>query len=65
MLEPNLIEATSDREISRLIRYLDPDMRDVKHRTGHHPDFESVITLALLLGGVVVCFVVLFIHAAE
>jgi len=65
MREPNLMEATSDRDISRIIRYLDPDRQPGNTNVSQHSDFEGVLMLILLLGGVIACFVVLFIHAAE
>jgi len=65
MRESNVIEATSDQEISRLIRYLDPDVREFKAGARHNSDFEGLIMLVLLLGGVLVCFAVLLIHTAE
>jgi hypothetical protein len=65
MREQNLIEATSDQQVSRLIQYLDPDTQEVKQTIWCHPDFEGLVTLVLLLGGVIVCFAVLFIHIAE
>jgi hypothetical protein len=65
MREQNLIETTSDQEVSRLIQYLDPDIQELKHRSWRHHDFEGLVTLVLLLGGVIVCFAVLFIHIAE
>ena len=65
MREQHLIEATSDQEVSRLIQYLDPDIQEVKQTIGRHHNFEGLVTLVLLLGGVIVCFAVLFIHLAE
>ena len=65
MREQNVIEATSNHEVSRLIQYLDPDIQKVKQTIWRHPDFEGLVTLVLLLGGVIVCFAVLFIHIAE
>lgn len=65
MREPNLIELTSDREISRIIHYLDPDFQESTPRARQHADFEGVIMLILLLGGVMACFVALFMHVAE
>jgi len=65
MREQHLIEATSDQEVSRLIQYLDPDIQEVKQTICRHHNFEGLVTLVLLLGGVIVCFAVLFIHLAE
>jgi hypothetical protein len=65
MREQNLIDATSDQEVSRLIQYLDPDIEEVKQAIRRHTDFEGLVTLVLLLGGVIACFAVLFIHVAE
>jgi len=65
MREQNLIEATSDQEVSRLIQYLDPDIQEVKQMILRHPNFDGLVTLVLLLGGVIVCFAVLFVHIAE
>ena len=65
MREPNLIELTSDREIYRIIHYLDPDLKESKTHVRQHADFESVIMLILLLGGVATCFVTLILHVAE
>ena len=65
MREPNLIELTSDREISQIIQYLDPDVPEGKNRIRQGADFEGVIMLILLLGGVMACFVALFLHVAE
>ena len=64
MREPNLIELTSTREISRIIQYLDPDFQENKSQ-GRHADFEGVIMLILLLGGVITCFVVMILHLSE
>lgn len=65
MREPNLIELTSDREISRIIHYLDPDLQESKPGVRQHVDFEGVIMLILLLGGVIACFVALILHVSE
>ena len=65
MREPNLIELTSAREISRIIQYLDPDFRESKRQGRRHADFEGVIMLILLLGGVITCFVVMILHVSE
>jgi len=65
MPEPNLIELTSDREISRIIHYLDPDPQENKTRLRQHADFEGVIMLILLLGGVMACFVSLILRVSE
>lgn len=65
MREPNLIELTSDREISRIIHYLDPDIQESKNRIRKDANLEGVIMLILLLGGVMACFVTLFLHVAE
>jgi len=66
MRESNVIEATSDQEISRVIRYLDPDVPEPKKKIAwHNSDIDGLIMLVLLLGGVLVCFAVLFIHVAE
>ena len=65
MREQHLIEATSDQEVSRLIQYLDPDIQEVKQMILRHPNFDGLVTLVLLLGGVIVCFAVLFVHIAE
>ena len=65
MREPNLIELTSTREISRIIQYLDPDFQENKSQGPRHADFEGVIMLILLLGGVITCFVVMILHVAE
>ena len=65
MREPNLIELTSTREVSRIIQYLDPDFEENKIHGRQHADFESVIMLILLLGGVITCFVVMVLHVAE
>jgi hypothetical protein len=65
MREPNLIEATSDQKVSRLIQYLDPDLQESSKEIGHRSDFEGLIMLVLLLGGVIACFAVLFFHVAE
>jgi hypothetical protein len=65
MREQHLIEATSDQEVSRLIQYLDPDIQEVKQMIRRHPNFEGLVTLVLLLGAVIVCFAVLFVHIAE
>lgn len=65
MGEPNLIDATCDREISRVIHYLDPDFQLPKTTSSRHPDVEALIMLILLLGGVVACCVALYIHLAE
>jgi len=48
MREQNLIEATSDQQVSRLIQYLDPDIQEVKQTIRCHPDFEGLVTLVLL-----------------
>ena len=60
-----LIDVISDREISRVIYYLDPDFQVPKTSFGQYPDFDALILLILLLGGVVACFVALYIHIAE
>ena len=65
MRESKLIEMKSDQEISRLIRYLDPDVQQLTSRAWHSSDFEGLVMLVLLLGGVLVCFAVLFIHVAD
>ena len=65
MGKPNLIDATSDREISRVIHYLDPDFQLPKTSLWQHPDLEGLIMLILLLGGVVACFVAFYVHVAE
>lgn len=65
MGEPNLIDVTSDREISRVIHYLDPDFHAPKASSCQHPDREALIMLILLLGGVIACFVALYIRMAE
>ena len=65
MLEPNLIELTSDREISRIIQYLDPDLQESNPRVRQRADFEGVIMLILLLGGVMACFVAMILHVSE
>jgi hypothetical protein len=65
MLEPNLIELTSDREISRIIHYLDPDPQESNAQVRQHPDLEGVIMLILLLGGVMACFVAMILHVSE
>jgi hypothetical protein len=65
MREQNLIEATPDQEVSRFIQYLDPDIQEVEQTIWRHHDFDGLVTLVLLLGGVIVCFAVLFIHIAE
>jgi hypothetical protein len=62
---PNLIDVTSDREISRVIHYLDPDFHAPKASSCQHPDREALIMLILLLGGVIACFVALYIRMAE
>jgi hypothetical protein len=66
MREPNLIEFTSTREMSRIIQYLDPDFQENKSQGRRpHADFEGVIMLILLLGGVITCFVVMILHVSE
>jgi hypothetical protein len=65
MREENLIEATPDQDVSRLIQYLDPDIQEFKQTIWRHNDLDGLVTLVLLLGGVIVCFAVLFIHIAE
>ena len=65
MREPNLIELTSTREISRIIQYLDPEFQENKSQGRQQADFEGVIMLTLLLGGVIACFVVMVLHVAE
>jgi len=54
-----------ERESIRFIQYLDPDIQEVKQTIWRHHDFDGLVTLVLLLGGVIVCFAVLFIHIAE
>ena len=65
MREPNLIELTSPREVSRIIQYLDPDFQENENQDRRHVDFEGVIMLILLLSGVIACFVVMILHVAE
>ena len=64
MRESNLIEPISNAEVFRTIHYLDPDVQESKTRVCQHPDLEGVIMLVLLLGGVIACFVALFLHVA-
>lgn len=65
MREPNLIQLISDRDISRIIHYLDPDFQQKEQRHVQPIDFEGVVMLVLLLGGVIACFVTLILHVAE
>ena len=65
MSEPNLIDVISDREISRVIHYLDPDFQVHKTSFAQYSDFDALIMLILLMGGVAACFVALYIHIAE
>lgn len=64
MPERNLTDLMSDREISRIIHYLDPDCRP-NTQVAKHPAFESVLMALLLSGGVIACFVAFFLHIAE
>jgi hypothetical protein len=65
MREPNLIQLISDRDISRIIQYLDPDFQQREKRPVQPVDVEGVMMLILLLGGVIACFVMLILHVAE
>lgn len=65
MRERNLTEPVSDREVSRIIHYLDPDCRPINTQVSQHPAFESLLMALLLLGGVIACFVAFFLHVAE
>ena len=65
MPQLNLIELTSDREISRIIRYLDPDFQESRTPVRPHADFEGVVMLILLLGGVAASYIAMFLHVAE
>lgn len=59
------LEAKCDAYISASIRYLDPDI-GIKPESSrdHLESLETLITLFLLLGGVIVCFATMFLHVA-
>lgn len=65
MRERNLIDPVSDREIARIIHYLDPDCQPTNTQVSQHPAFESLLMALLLLGGVIACFVAFLFHVAE
>lgn len=65
MRDRNLTEPISDGDISRIIRYLDPDYQKRNSGMSEGSGFESALMLILLLGGVIACFVALLLRVAE
>lgn len=65
MRDRDLTEPISDHDISRVIRYLDPDCQKRNSMKEQSSGFESVLMLILLLGGVIACFVAFLLRVTE